>query len=280
MRQRALLAITLSVALSPSAIVSQTRVPNLTLRVAVRQKEDGRLGKEVHILTLQCVAGDCWLTSVSLNQCGQSALGTPAFPVVVEMSSTRDGRLRVTNLGDKLEVEELATDIGGEASNAFLFGYELSSDGSVAGLTSFSGGFVKHSAVLNKVITVEYVPFRRLMQAIKLDCPVLVPGVDLSDFDDLIESLPASDQAVWQRLAKDPDRPLLTDERRARRLFPDYDKMKAAGTQFSADQWRRYVGAYLDEQDAWLKAGGVSATSRQVIRRFQSEALLEQLKKH
>lgn len=181
----------LLLAATPAAS-SQPTVPNVDFRVAVRHKQDGKLASGVHILTLKCLSGECSLTSVSVNQCSSNTLGTPAFPIVVESSSTAQGTLRVTNISSTLKVEELALDIGGEATSTFLFGYELFSDGSVGRLTNFSGGFVKHSAILDKVITVEYVPFRRSMQSVKLDCPVLVPGLDLTEFDDLIETLRGS----------------------------------------------------------------------------------------
>lgn len=268
---------------SSHAEATELTMPDLTLRVAVRQKEDGKVAKGIHILTLQCASGDCSLTSVSMNQCGENFfLEAPSFPVVVEVSSTRDGTLRVTQLGNTLKVEERASDIGGVATNNFLFGYELFDGigGPSARLTSFSGGFVKHSTLLNNVITVEYVPFRRLVQAAKLDCAVRLPGLDLSEFDDLIESLSASDRAAWQRIAKDPTRPLLNDDERGRRLFPEYDKMVANGTTLSDEQWHRYVDAYLEEQDEWLTRGGVSAPARVKIRNFQSEVLLEQLKRN
>jgi hypothetical protein len=256
---------------------SQLSAPDLKLRVAVRQNEDGKVADGIHIITLQCARRECALTAVSLNRCDTSPLGTPASPVVVEFSSTRDGTLRVTNLGDTLKVEEVASDIGGDATSTFLFGYELVRG--TARLTSFSGGFVKHSLLLGRVISVEYQPFRRWAQSVTLDCPVLLPGVDSSEWDDLIEALPAPDRTVWKRIEKDPDRPFLTDERRARRLFPDYDRMKAQGQDFTDEQWKRYVTAFLDELATWLEAKGMSAEARVTIRKFQAEALLEQLKR-
>jgi hypothetical protein len=252
-------------------------IPDLRLRVAVRQKENGKIDKGIHILTLDCVSGDCWLTSVSLNQCSDGPLGKAAFPVVVDISSTKDGRLKVTNLGDTLKVEERATDIAGESTNTFLFGYRMIGDW--ANLTSFSGGFVKHSSLLNRVITVEYVPYRRLMQAVPLDCPLLAPGVNLSDLDDLISSLPEDDQVAWKNAQRDPNRPHLTDDARAQRLFPNYEQLKREGKYLSDDQWEKLVTVYLDDVEVWLTRNGVSPASRKKIRELQSAGLLEQLKK-
>lgn len=162
-------------ALPVSAHWSPQSVPDLTLRVGVRQKEDGRVDKGVHILTLECRGGQCSLTSVSVNQCSTSPLGTPTFPVVAQVSSTRAGTLKVTNLGTVLRVEENFEDIGGSGTNTFLFGYEIKG---AAILRSFSGGFTKHSAILKRIVSVEYVPFTNFIQAVALDCPVLVPSVD------------------------------------------------------------------------------------------------------
>ena len=55
-------------AVSATSTQSRQAVPDLTLRVGVRQKEDGKLDKGIHILTLQCRDGQCSLTSVSVNQ--------------------------------------------------------------------------------------------------------------------------------------------------------------------------------------------------------------------
>lgn len=253
-------------------------VPDLQFRVAVRQKDNGTLSKGIHIMTLDCQGGNCWLTSVSLNQCGNS-VGKPAFPVVVEISSTVDGRLKVTNRGDVLVVEERASDIGGDATNRFLFGYEeLAPD--LHRLISFSGGFVKHSPLLNQVLTVEFVPFRRAAQAVPLDCAVLVPGLELSDFDDLIESLSLEDRTAWRVGQADSGKPLLMDDARGRRLFPHYDRLKSKIEQFSDAEWEQYVKEYLREVESWLKLSGMSTAGRRRVLTSQEDALLGQIRKH
>jgi hypothetical protein len=256
---------------------SQASVPDVEFRVAVRQKQHNKIMPGVHVLTLRCASERCSLTSVSVNQCSSRALGTPAFPIVVEFSSTSEGTLRVSNVGTTLKVEELASDIGGEAASTFLFGYEVLSDGTVARLTGFSGGFVKHSLILDRVITVEYVPYRRSVQSVQIDCPVLVPGLDLTEFDDLIEALSPRDQALWKQLQGDSMQPFITDENRARRLFPDYEKIKTSGKELSDEQWQRYVHAYLDELDSWLEARSMSSQARRAIREFRETVLLEQV---
>jgi hypothetical protein len=106
----------------------------------------------------------------------QKLLPTRAdFPAFVQVSSTRSGTLKVTSLGNRLKVQEEFVDIGGSGLNTFLFGYELKG---IPILRSFSGGFTKHSVILNRVIRVDYIPFEQAIQSIKLDCAVLVPGID------------------------------------------------------------------------------------------------------
>lgn len=160
---------------SPSAGHAQTRVPDITLRVTVQQKEGTKLDAGLHLITLSCWSGTCALDSISLNQCGRSPVtGNPSFAVVTERSSTAEGNLRVTNLGDVLLAEERASDLGGVSTNTLRFGY-LQNPSRV---TSFSGGFVKNSDLLAKVITVEYVPLIGFCNERKLDCAVRLPGVE------------------------------------------------------------------------------------------------------
>jgi hypothetical protein len=45
-------------------------------------------------------------------------------------------------------------------------------------LIGFSGGYVKNSILLKKVLTTDYVPLPKVSQVMKLDCGVLLPGID------------------------------------------------------------------------------------------------------
>jgi hypothetical protein len=154
-------------------------IPNAILRVTVQQKEEGKLEQGLHILELFCGDGHCSLTSVSLNQCGQSGEGKPAFYPKVQRSSTREGNLAVRNEGRTLVVQETGSDIGGDYVNNFRFQYAApTGSGITARLIGFSGGFVKNSFVLQKVLTIEYVPLPRAHQVVQLDCGVLLPGID------------------------------------------------------------------------------------------------------
>jgi hypothetical protein len=147
----------------------------MTLRVTVQQKEDNKLNAGLHVITLTCQNGVCELDSISLNQCGKSPVtGNSSFPVVAERSSTTDGNLLVTNLGDVLLVEERVSDVGGASTHTSRFGYRQNP----TRLTSFSGGFVKHSVLLKRIITVEYVPLSGGYNERALDCVVRLPGVE------------------------------------------------------------------------------------------------------
>ena len=156
---------------------SAVPIPDVNLRVAVRQKEDGKLGKSLHIVHLSCWQGDCALTWLTLNQCTAAVDGKAAFHPKIERSSTREGTLQVLALGDVIEVKETDPDV----TTTLRIGYKKRGVGRATQVTSFSGGFVKQSDILGKVITVEYIPFLGAYSAMKLDCAVLLPGVDPSN---------------------------------------------------------------------------------------------------
>lgn len=154
-------------------------IPNAHLSVTVQQKEDGKIDKGFHILELSCWDGNCSLSSVSLNQCGESGLGKKAFYPKVQYSATWMGNLKVRNVGNSLVVQETGSDIGGDYVNNLRFDYEpVGKDKIVNRLIGFSGGFVKNSAILKKALTIEYVPLTKANQVMKLDCDVLLPGID------------------------------------------------------------------------------------------------------
>jgi hypothetical protein len=149
------------------------------LEVAVQQREGGKLERGLHLLDLSCWDRQCSLTSVSLNQCGESGEGKPTFFPKVQRSSTLEGNLSVRAVGSTLVVKETGSDIGGDYVNNLRFEYEMPQKGLAAtGLRGFSWGFVKNSAILQKVLTIEYVPLPKRNQVLTLDCGVLLPGVE------------------------------------------------------------------------------------------------------
>ncbi len=171
----------LQLAITGSVFAAQSDVPNAHLRIGVRQKEDGKIGEGIHIMELRCWNGQSSLTTVSLGQCSDWGFGNAFYPIV-ERSSTAEGTLKVKNEGNVLIVQELGFDIGGEGGESTInmrFQYQPVDKGQVVSkLTGFSGGFVKNSAILHKVITCEYIPYTKPIQSVKLDCNVRVPGID------------------------------------------------------------------------------------------------------
>jgi len=164
---------------TPVAALSEDRIPNASLRVTVQQKEEGKITKGFHVLELSCFDGNCSLSSVSLNQCIESGSGKKAFYPRVQYSATWTGNLKVRNEGKSLVVQETGSDMFGDYVNNLRFDYEMAGKDEIANrLVGFSGGYVKNSALLRKVLTTEYVPLPKANQVMKLDCDVLLPGVD------------------------------------------------------------------------------------------------------
>ncbi len=154
-------------------------IPNAHLRVTVQQKDEGKLSKGFHVLELSCWDGKCSLSSVSLNQCMESGSGKKAFYPKVQYSATWMGNLKVRSEGKSLVVQEIGSDINGDYVNTLRFDYEPVGKGEIVyHLIGFSGGFVKNSALLKEVLTIEYVPLPKANQVMKLDCDVLLPGID------------------------------------------------------------------------------------------------------
>lgn len=163
----------------PVTASSSDSIPNAKLCVTVQQKEDGKINKGFHVLELSCWDGNCSLSSVTLNQCHESGSGKQAFYPKVQYSSTWIGNLKVRNEGTSLVVQETGSDIGGDYVKNLRFDYEpAGKDKIVTRLIGFSGGFVKNSAILKKVLTTDYVSLPKAYQVMKLDCGVLLPGID------------------------------------------------------------------------------------------------------
>jgi len=163
----------------PVTAQSAEDIPNANLRVTVQQKEDGKISKGFYVLQLSCWDGQCSLSSVSLNQCMEFGSGKQAFYPNVQYSATLTGYLQVRNEGNSLIVHESGSDSLGDYVNNLRFDYEpAGKDKIVSRLTGFSGGCIKKSVLLKKVLTTEYVPLPKTYQVMKLDCDVLLPGVD------------------------------------------------------------------------------------------------------
>ena len=160
------------------ANAADSQIPNANLRITVRQKTDGNVERGFHIFELSCMAGDCLLTSITLNTCGESDTGKKAFYPGVQLFSIRDGNLIVANSGNTLHVKYTGFDIGGNYTTNLRFQYDPPKKGDIiTRLLGFSGGFVKNSIILEKVITVEYIPIKGISQVLPLDCGVLAPSI-------------------------------------------------------------------------------------------------------
>lgn len=165
-------------ALAWTVLAAPARVPNVSLKVTFQQKEDGRLDKGLHLFELFCWDGQCSMTSLSLNQCSALGSSKPSFYPKVVRTSTQEGNLRVLGFDGVLDVLETADDLGGESTIRLRIGYAHAGNNNVATkVTSFTGGFVKNSIILKKVLTVEYVPLPREWQDVIMDCPASLPGV-------------------------------------------------------------------------------------------------------
>lgn len=163
----------------PSFAISSESIPNTNLQVTVQQKEEGKLSKGFHVLELNCWQGNCSLSTVTVNQCFESGAGKKAFYPKVQYSSTWIGNLKVKNEGKSLVVQETGSDMFGDYVNNLRFDYQSTGKNEiVTKLIGFSGGYVKNSLLLKKVITTDYVPLQKANQVMKLDCDVLLPGVD------------------------------------------------------------------------------------------------------
>lgn len=165
--------------ITPTIARSTESIPNANLKVTVQQREDGKINAGFHILELSCWEGKCSLSSVSLNQCFDFGSGKKAFYPKAQYSATWLGNLKVSNEGKTVVVQETGSDTFGEYVNNFRFEYQAVARGDVVNrLVGFSGGYIKNSGLLKKVITMEYVPLQKADQIMRLDCDVLLPGVD------------------------------------------------------------------------------------------------------
>lgn len=161
-----------------SSAAQQNRIPNAILEITVRQKEGDKIEKGLHLVRLFCWDGNCSMTSLSLNQCSERGDGSQAFFPKIERTSTVEGNLEVWAEKNVLVTRETGFDIGGDYVTTLRLGFEPPAPGDPATrLTSFSGGFVKNSQILKKVLNIELVPLFGGTQAVRLDCAVLLPGL-------------------------------------------------------------------------------------------------------
>jgi hypothetical protein len=158
--------------------LSAQTIPDVVLTVTVQQREDGKLNPALHVMDFACFNGQCSLTTVTLNQCYTSGDGRTAFVPKIERASTAEKTLAVRRDGHVLIVHETSPTFGGDTTASYRFDYAPVAAGRTATqLVGFSGGFVKDSTILKRVVTIDYVPLPESYQVIGLDCGVLAPGL-------------------------------------------------------------------------------------------------------
>jgi hypothetical protein len=159
--------------------------PNGSLKVAYRQLSEGKLSESVHHITLWCGDGRCSLTTLSLNQCGQSGKKGEFYPRV-ERTSTQEGNLFLTETTNgELGAEEKHP----EATFKYRFTYKVRQDPELSkifrskqtrwfgDLTGFTGAVVKDSSVLGKIISWELIPLKGKSPRIQAACQIMLDGV-------------------------------------------------------------------------------------------------------
>ncbi len=157
--------------------------PNGGLKVAYRQRVEGKLSESVHYISLWCSDGQCSLTSLTLNQ---RFPGDDYYYPKIERTSTQEGNLSVSEIRDGvLIVEEKHSG----ATIKYRFTYTVRSDQELSkmvnlqqvrwfeDLNAFSGALVKYSSILKKVVSWEFVPLKGRSPIIKTACKIMLDGV-------------------------------------------------------------------------------------------------------
>lgn len=139
----------------------------------VQQKEDGKVSQGYHINQLTCAEGECELLTVTLNQCFGKGKDASFFPKV-QRSSTLDGDLRVTRTaqGTLLLEQHLQ---GAQVVHRLTLA--LNEILGTLRVSDYSGGFTKDSAILKKIITIEYVPLRGSSVTRPMNCAAMLPAI-------------------------------------------------------------------------------------------------------
>jgi hypothetical protein len=140
------------------------------------------LSESVHHVTLSCWDGQCSLTTLTLNQCGLEAF----YPKIERSrSSTGERGFSVIELQPGL----ILVEVRDEATMSYQFQYATRENPNLSDrlglkqtrwferLTGFSGGALKYSVVLGKVLTRDLVPLKGIFPRIKAACDILLDGV-------------------------------------------------------------------------------------------------------
>lgn len=160
--------------------------PNGALKVAYHQRNAGKLSDSVHHIKLWCSDGQCNMTTLTLNQCAPWDKLRKVFYPKVQRTSTAEKTLSVSEINNGLLVAE---DKEGESTFKYRFTYTVRLDPEMSKLvrlrevrwfdelTGFSGGALKYSTILKKVVTWDLVPLKGRSPIIKAACNILLNGV-------------------------------------------------------------------------------------------------------
>ena len=180
MKKTAVFLMPLMLFISSTAALSSEKIPDSKLRVTVQQKADGKITNGYNVLELSCLDGNCSLSSVTLNQCGEAGSGRQGFYPKFQYSSTALGNLKAKNEGNAIVVQESGSDMIGAYVNNMRFEYLPAGDDKafVTRLTGFSGGYFKNAPGLKMSFKLDYVPLTKSSQVMNLDCGVILPGIE------------------------------------------------------------------------------------------------------
>lgn len=174
---------------------AQTVLANGSLKIAYRQVEDGKEGRSIHLMELECFNGHCSLTTLTLNQCmDMPFLGNVFYPKI-QRSRSGEGNLKVRMVAPgRLVAEELmdgATftynyQFTTKKEPEFAKAWGLKTDVFFDKLTGFSGAAVKHSSILDKVVSWQLSPMKGSPAKVNLDCSALVDGLPEGEGKELV----------------------------------------------------------------------------------------------
>ncbi len=179
---KAILLLTLCTSSGLAFAQDHAELTNLKLTVAARQKEEGKIAKTLHQFTLDCFQGRCSLEVISFNQCQMNSF-TGVEDSIIKVERWGDNELRVTPSESSSEAKSIVVELspfvaGGRASIKLRFDYTRLEPKGASKITNFTGGYTKDSEILKRVVVVEYIPLRGQMSSIRLDCAILLNGIE------------------------------------------------------------------------------------------------------
>lgn len=273
-----------------TVIAQENLIPNGTLRVAYQQREEGKLSEAVHQIELWCWNNECSLTTLSLNQVVETHLGNGFFPKV-ERSSTSDGSLIVKRLGKGfIELEEK-----NEAVFTYRFSFTVRENAETSKLlgakhgyyfdklTDFSGGAVKSSTILNKIISWDLVPLKGNLVSVKPLGNFFLSGVPEDPeareqrlLEEVLSKLSPEDQKIFKKLkdAKAFEKLFSREniETRLKKVIPDYEEKNKGAKPMSAEDKAMIQSVMAEAKSDFaksymqlLKSAGMSEEGQKVM---------------